>query len=208
MKWASWVPPMIGSTAQAIPFGRRLWGIFQQCFLQNQEKTINSALPKIMPAWGRVRISNGGDSIRCAKIRSTGRDSSYVRVSLDSTRMTIEFISFFFFVIVYHLNQDAYWSMGQRNLLWTLGGYPRLLPTWHQFLGIWTQRYNTSPCAHNTMCHRRKGCRTWTHPLSPHYDSYHYWPSCNISCGGESWDPRKMGNYWQKWRGYSSRVFW
>lgn len=108
---------------------QKIVGYFSTMLPSKSRKTINSALPKIMPAWGRVRISNGGDSIRCAKIRSTGRDSSYVRVSLDSMRMTIEFISFFFFVIVYHLNQDAYWSMGQRNLLWTLGGYPRLLPT-------------------------------------------------------------------------------
>ena len=75
---------------------QKIVGYFSTMLPSKSRKTINSALPKIMPAWGRVRISNGGDSIRCAKIRSTGRDSSYVRVSLDSTRMTIEFISFFF----------------------------------------------------------------------------------------------------------------
>lgn len=47
-------------------------------------KTINSQLPDNLPLWGKVRITDGGDSIRSNMAKSkrkSERDMSYVRVS-------------------------------------------------------------------------------------------------------------------------------
>lgn len=48
------------------------------------QKTINSRLPDNLPLWGKVRITDGGDSIRSNMAKSkkrSERDMSYVRVS-------------------------------------------------------------------------------------------------------------------------------
>ena len=53
---------------------------------------IKQSLPEIMPTWGKVRIANGGDSIRCAsstRSEELERNSSYVRVCLCLYQMKV-----------------------------------------------------------------------------------------------------------------------
>jgi hypothetical protein len=50
------------------------------------QNNIKEGIPKIMPSWGKVRIKDGGDSIRSAcasgRLSMSERNSSYVRVCL------------------------------------------------------------------------------------------------------------------------------
>ena len=53
---------------------------------------IKQSLPEVMPTWGKVRIANGGDSIRCAsstRSEELERNSSYVRVCLCLYQMKV-----------------------------------------------------------------------------------------------------------------------
>jgi hypothetical protein len=57
-------------------------------------KMVLKQLPSIMPRWGKVRIGNRGDSIRCwvasgaSHIGSAQRNSSFVRVSVNMCQVS------------------------------------------------------------------------------------------------------------------------
>jgi hypothetical protein len=51
-------------------------------------KTVKFYMPPVVDSWGRVRISEGGDTLRTShedRCSKDGRDSSYVRVSTVQT---------------------------------------------------------------------------------------------------------------------------
>jgi len=52
-------------------------------FIKKKTVSIETHLPVVMPSWGRVRIANGGDTIRSGSLAKNDenlRNMSYVRV--------------------------------------------------------------------------------------------------------------------------------
>ena len=66
---------------------RKLIAAYLVNLIGGQRTHIEKALPRTIPAWGKVRIGHGGDSIRAVlgtrdRLGAWERNSSYVRVSI------------------------------------------------------------------------------------------------------------------------------
>jgi len=77
---------------------KKIAGYFSSV-LQTPRKDIIYHLPTIFSAWGKVRIANGGDSVRSSRIVDQERDSSYVRVSSYFILMKLSFTADYIWLV-------------------------------------------------------------------------------------------------------------
>ena len=154
---------------------------------------IQKKIPADLPTWGKVRIANGGDSIRTASSSwrpEKERNMSFVWVrSLHFKGVLDPVILHFLIILVWDRSPRCTETDDSHHILWKTRADPGIQNTRLAILGHLTRKDHTFG-RHYTLCHKWERRHKTTHNIYWNYNA-----DCNQFtnsrvCGRESTDTK------------------